>query len=152
MRTIRELGDLAGRRVLLTGGAGHIGLAAAESVIEVGASVVVLDVDARVCADRAAALGARALPLPCDLSSEESSRQAVRQAIKMLGGIDVLIHCAAYVGTTQIPGWAVPFEQQSVAAWDRALRVNLTAAFVMAQEARAALLASGHGSVILLAS
>ena len=70
----------------------------------------------------------------------------------MLGGLDILIHCAAYVGTTQIPGWAVPFEQQTVAAWDSALRVNLTAAFVMAQEGQAALVASGHGSIILFTS
>src|SRR5438132_3582388 len=152
MRTVRELGDLAGRRVLLTGGAGHIGLACAECMIELGATVVVLDVDAQSCEARAATLAPRALSLTCDLSSEQACRLAVRQAIKMLGGLDILIHCAAYVGTTQIPGWAVPFEQQSVAAWDRALRVNLTAAFVMVQEARAALLASGHGSVILLAS
>ena len=46
----------------------------------------------------------------------------------------------------------MPFEQQTVAAWDSALRVNLTAAFVMAQEGRDALLASGHGSIILFAS
>ena len=138
--------------MLLTGGAGHIGLAAAESVIELGASVVILDVDAQACQQRAAALGPRALPLPCDLASEEAARAAVRRAIEMLGGLDVLIHCAAYVGTTQIPGWAVPFEQQTVAAWDTALRVNVTAAFVAAQEGRTALLASGHGSIILFSS
>ena len=136
----------------MTGGAGHIGLACAESVIELGATVVVLDVDARACEERAAALGPRALPLTCDLSSEEASRLAVREAIRTLGGLDILIHCAAYVGTTQVPGWAVPFEQQTVAAWDRALRVNLTAAFVMAQEGQAAPVASGHGSIILFAS
>ena len=39
-----------------------------------------------------------------------------------------------------------------MAAWDNALRVNLTAAFVMAQEGRAALSASGYGSIVLFAS
>src|SRR2546422_4202582 len=152
MRTIRELSSLGGGRVLLTGGAGHVGLAAAESLIELGARVVLLDLDKRACEERAAALGDRALPLACDLSDEQGTRLAVRQAIEMLGGLDVLIHCAAYVGTTQRPGWAVPFEQQSVAAWDSALRVNLTAAFVMAQEGHAALRASGHGTIVLFAS
>ena len=109
MRSVRELSDLGGRRVLLTGGAGHIGLAAAESVIELGASVVILDVDARACQERAAELGPRVLPLPCDLSNEEAARSAVRRATEMLGGLDILIHCAAYVGTTRAPGWAVPF-------------------------------------------
>ncbi|MBE3117645.1 MAG: SDR family oxidoreductase, partial [Candidatus Atribacteria bacterium] len=76
----------------------------------------------------------------------------MRAAIKSFGGLDILIHCAAYVGTTPVPGWSVPFDQQTVAAWANALRVNLTAAFVLAQEAREALSASGHGSIILFSS
>ena len=43
-------------------------------------------------------------------------------------------------------------EGQRVAAWDAAMRVNLTSAFVMVQEARKVLAASGHGSVIFFAS
>jgi NAD(P)-dependent dehydrogenase (short-subunit alcohol dehydrogenase family) len=49
-------------------------------------------------------------------------------------------------------GWAVPFGEQTVEAWDRALRVNLTSAFVLVQEARDLLGASGAGSVILFGS
>jgi NAD(P)-dependent dehydrogenase (short-subunit alcohol dehydrogenase family) len=49
-------------------------------------------------------------------------------------------------------GWAVPFEEQTVDAWDAAIRVNLTSAFIIAQEARIALAASGHGSVIFFGS
>jgi NAD(P)-dependent dehydrogenase (short-subunit alcohol dehydrogenase family) len=69
-----------------------------------------------------------------------------------MDGLDILIHCAAYVGTTQVAGWAAPFEQQSVAAWDAAMRVNLTSAFILVQEAGQALAESTHGSVILISS
>jgi len=41
----------------------------------------------------------------------------------------VLINNAAFVGTSELTGWAVPFEEQTVETWRRALEVNLTAAF-----------------------
>ena len=69
-----------------------------------------------------------------------------------MGGLDILVHSAAFVGTSAIPGWSVPFPEQTVAAWDAGMRVNLTSAFVIAQEAREALAASGNGSVVLVSS
>ena len=152
MRALRELMDLTGRKALLTGGAGHLGRACAEALLELGASVAILDRDPDACRARAAEFGPQAVPLPCDLADEAATRAAVPTALRLLGGLDILVHCAAYVGTTQTHGWAVPFEQQEVAAWDAALRVNLTAAFVLAQEARTPLAASGRGSIILFSS
>lgn len=148
--------DLTGRKAVITGGAGHIGLAAGEALTELGATVAVLDIDASACQARAKVLsqagGAAAIPLPCDLTDEESTRAAMNNALERMGGLDILIHCAAYVGTTQVPGWAVPFEKQTVKAWDAAMRVNLTSPFIMVQEAQKALASSGHGSVIFFGS
>ena len=152
MRTLSELMDLSHRRALLTGGAGYIALAAAEALIELGAQVAILDQGVDACRERAARLGPNAVPFPCDLLDEQATRATVRQVIRTLGGLDILIHCAAYVGTSQVPGWAVPFEQQTLATWDNALRVNLTSAFVLAQEAKDALAATGRGSIILVSS
>lgn len=152
MKKIAELGSLAGRRALLTGGAGNIGQAVAETLIELGARVAITDMDKDACEHRADALGSNTLPLFCDLTDELATRETVRAAIQSLGGLDILIHCAAYVGTTGVPGWGVPFDQQTVSAWDNALRVNLTSAFVLAQEAREVLSVSGHGSIILFSS
>jgi NAD(P)-dependent dehydrogenase (short-subunit alcohol dehydrogenase family) len=144
--------NLSGRRALISGGAGHIGFVCAEGLHELGATVALLDKEARGCEDCAGRLGSKTLALSCDLSDEASTRSAVGEAIKKLGGLDILIHCAAYVGTTKIPGWSVPFENQSVDAWDQAMRVNVTAAFVLAQQAREALKDSKHASIILFGS
>ena len=157
MRSLRELMDLSERRALVTGGAGHLGLAVGEALMEAGARVAVLDLDVAACQQRADALSraypkGRALAVSCNLTDERATRGAVRTVLQDLSGLDILIHCAAYVGTTKVPGWAVPFDQQTVEAWDAAMRVNLTSAFVMVQEARETLVASGHGSVILIAS
>lgn len=142
-RSLSSLGDLTGRSVLAAGGAGHIGRAAVEALVELGAEVAVCDI---------AEPEQAAIWIPCDLTSEAESRAAVREAVERLGRIDVLLHCAALVGQTELAGWSVPFEEQSVEAWNRALGVNLTSAFVLVQEAREALAASGRGSVILFGS
>lgn len=154
MRSLSELMDLTGRAALVTGGAGHIGLAACEALLELGSSVAVLDLDPNACRTRVAELSTKghALAIPCDLTDERATRTSVREVVQNLGHLDILVHCAAYVGTTQVPGWAVPFDRQTVKAWDAALRVNLTSAFVMVQEAQQALSSTGQGSVILFGS
>jgi NAD(P)-dependent dehydrogenase (short-subunit alcohol dehydrogenase family) len=156
MRTLAELMDLTGRQALLTGGAGQLALAVGEALVELGATVAVADLDASACAERARVLShhgkGRAWPLPVDLLDERATRAAVQDVLRAEGSLAILIHCAAYGGTTTVPGWAVPFAEQTVKAWDDALRVNLTAAFVLAQEASEALARSGHGSVILFSS
>jgi NAD(P)-dependent dehydrogenase (short-subunit alcohol dehydrogenase family) len=156
LRPIRELADLSGRRALVCGGAGHLGSAACEALVELGAGVCVADIDgerAHARAQELAALGnGRVVGLECDLADEASTRAVVHRATDELGGLDVLVHAAALVGTSELAGWAVPFAEQGVEAWEEALRVNVTSAFVVVQEARDLLAASGHGSVILFGS
>jgi NAD(P)-dependent dehydrogenase (short-subunit alcohol dehydrogenase family) len=143
MRTLSELRDLSGRRALVAGGAGRLGSAACDALTELGAAVAVVDLRAE---------GAREVEIVCDLADEDAARVALLEVVEALGGLDVLVHCAALVGSSELDGWAVPLERQTVTAWRRALDVNLTSAFVLAQEAAPALRKSGHGSVILFGS
>jgi NAD(P)-dependent dehydrogenase (short-subunit alcohol dehydrogenase family) len=149
-RTVRELGDLSGRRVLVTGGAGHVGRVVAETMVEGGAAVVLCDLPDAGLDEAAASVGG--IALPCDLRDEAETRRAVSCSADALGGLDVLVHCAALVGTSDLNGWAVPFSEQSLAAWDAAFRVNLTAAFVLSQQAAPALRAAARGSIIFFSS
>ena len=147
---------LSGRTALVIGGAGHIGLAVGEALVELGASVGILDLDPAECERRVEDLSHIrpncAMAIACDLLDEPATRDAVEKVIKELGSLDIAVHCAAYVGTTLMPGWGVPFQQQTISAWDAAMRVNLTSAFIIVQTAKEALASRGHGSVILLAS
>jgi len=59
---------------------------------------------------------------------------------------------AAIAGITPLAGWKEPLEKQTEEAWNAAMKINLTAAFSLVQEARPYLKASGHGSVILVSS
>ncbi|MBI4370271.1 MAG: SDR family oxidoreductase [Elusimicrobia bacterium] len=156
MRTIKSLSDLSGRVALVTGGAGHIGMAMGAALVEAGGRVCILDADQSACAQTAEILE-KIRPqsvffVAADLSREKDVRRAIREVQEKAGLIDILIHCAAYVGTTEIPGWAVPFEEQTTDAWRQAMEVNATSAFIMVQEAKKSLEASGHGSVILIGS
>lgn len=156
MRSVTEMMNLSGRKALVTGGAGHIGRAVGEGLLEMGATLSVLDLDIATCENAAEGLrgtGDRQVSaIPCDLTDEQATRSAIHQAVADMGGLDILVHCAAYIGDTRIPGWAVPFEEQTIDAWDAAVRVSLTSAFILAQEARESLSVSGYGSVILFAS
>lgn len=156
LRPVRQLMDLCGRKALVTGGAGHIGSVACDTLVELGASVGVVDLDesgCQKCVERLCQFRTGcAIGVPCDLTHEKQTREAVREVVQRLNGLDIIIHSAAYVGTTAVPGWAVPFEEQAVEAWDAAMRVNLTSILVIMQETGEMLRTSGRGSVILLSS
>lgn len=156
MKTLKELMDLHGRVALITGGAGHIGSALAEALLEQGTLTVVHDRDETTCTRAVDGFRARGLDrvdwIAADLLDEAQTRGIVRTTLKRHGRLDILIHCAAFVGTTAFPGWAEPMERQSTEAWEAALRVNLTDAFVLVQEAASALKASGKGSVVFVSS
>jgi NAD(P)-dependent dehydrogenase (short-subunit alcohol dehydrogenase family) len=157
MRSISQLSDLTGRSALITGGAGHIGMVGADALMELGANVTLIDKDEDLCQKQCGLLNqkgykAKAFFVVVDVGDEKALRQSVHQANQMMGGLDIIMHSAAFVGTTQFPGWVVPFEQQTVQAWDVCMRINSTAAFVLIQEALPYLSNTGRGSVILISS
>lgn len=156
MRPITGLMDLTGRKALVTGGVGHIGIAVAETLLELGATISVLDLDpesSRQWGEIRSKQPENVGPaIACDLRDENATRASIDQITGAMNGLDILVHCAAYVGTTNEPGWAVPFEEQTVQAWDDAIKTNLTSVFIMVQQAQTALAESGHGSIILFSS
>lgn len=143
MKSIAELMSLRGRRALVVGGAGHIGSAMCDALRECGATVAVADMTRSTDAGEF---------FEIDLHDLSATRDLPRRVVKQLGGLEILIHAAAFVGTSQLPGWAVPFADQSASAWEDAFRVNLTSAFVLAQSACEELSRTKHGSIVLVSS
>jgi NAD(P)-dependent dehydrogenase (short-subunit alcohol dehydrogenase family) len=141
---------------LITGGAGHIGHVIGESLAELGASVAVLDIDQTAAGASASEIAhsykVKTLAIAVDLTDITAVQSAPKRVVAEFGRLDIVIHSAAYGGDTRFPGWAVPFDEQTIEAWDRALRVNLTSAFALAQAARQPLIDSGHGSIVLISS
>jgi len=137
-RSLKDMMDLTGRVALITGGAGYIGRAVASGLKELGATVVTTDIcDADI---------------DLDLQDGELVKSLPSRIAAGYGGLDILVHCAAYVGTSDLKGWAVPFEDQTVETWRTAMEVNLTSFFTLVQAATPYLKESGKGSVIAMSS
>lgn len=155
-RRIAELTDLTGRVALVTGAAGHLGRVLTETMAELGASLAVLDLEARDCEGLADVLmrdfRIGALPLAVDLTDDVQVRAVPSAVIERFGRLDVLVNCAAMVNTVNLSGWIAPFAEQGLEPWRRALETNLTAPFVLTQACVAALGESGHGSIVNVGS
>lgn len=155
-RSLRDMMSLDGRVALVTGGGGHIGAAACEALAELGAGIAVLDKD-ESCSEVARRVGecfgVDAHALRVDLADEEATRAASEKVVDRFGRLDIVVNNAALTGTGgRIEGWAVPFAEQAIGSWRDAMDVNLTAPFVLSQACHEALAASGHGSIVNVAS
>lgn len=147
--------SLEGRVALVTGGAGHLGRVFTNALLELGARIVLVDRDAGGLEAATQHLGEardRVRAIAVDLLDEAATARVVPEAVGAWGRLDVLVNNAAFTGASGISGFAVPFAQQSLEAWNAAMRVNLGAVFQLTQAARSALEASGHGSVVNVSS
>jgi len=155
MVTISALMSLRGRRALITGAAGGLGKIMVQTLAELGADLVLLDrVDTPISAladEAEKTWGVDAAVHYCDLESQ-TDRDDLIARLNQEGQLDILINNAAFVGTSGLQGWGVPFAEQSVETWRRALEVNLTAAFQLCQGLAPLLQISGHGSIINIGS
>ncbi len=155
MKSLKELQSLQGRVALITGGAGHLGRMFAEVAAELGAMLVLADRDPAVkgVADEIA----KRFEVSCTASIVDlADRKAVAELPASVGAshgrLDILVNNAAFTGASNIPGWAVPFSEQSAEAWMAAMDVNLLAPFLLTQQAAPLLSKSGSGSVVNVAS
>ncbi len=80
--------------VVLSGAAGGLGRAMAEGFVAKGARVALLDRDGEGVRTLAAALGAQALAIPCDITDEAACTKAIQQVLDTFGGVDVLMNNA----------------------------------------------------------
>lgn len=156
MTTIKELMNLQGRRAVITGAAGGLGKRMADTLAELGANLVLVDQASSDCQSLAETLAARwgvnIQCRQCDLEQQDQ-RTALMEWLKSSGeGLNILINNAAFVGTSGLQGWAVPFDKQTVDTWRRAMEVNLTAVFDLCQGLSPLLKVAEGASIINIAS
>lgn len=147
---------MSGRRVLITGGAGHLGRVMAEALAELGAAIIILDRPDAQFGDIQSVLmhkwNASCVCIECDLESEEERNRAIQEVKSDGKGLNCVINNAAFGGTTALEGWVTQFEAQSLATWRRALEVNLTAPFHFSQAFTPELRAARGGNIINITS
>jgi meso-butanediol dehydrogenase / (S,S)-butanediol dehydrogenase / diacetyl reductase len=119
---------LEGKRVLITGGASGIGAATAARFLEEGSAVCVLDRDSKAREQIRQKLPDLAGTVDADVSNLKQVQTAFDDAVRLMGGVDVLINNA---------GISIrhDFLKITPEEWDKVIAVNLTGVFYMAQTA-----------------
>lgn len=95
-KSYKGSGRLTGRRALITGGDSGMGRAAAIAYAREGADVAINyfpteEPDAKQVTELIVAAGRKAVPIPGDLREESFCKQLVEQAMKALGGLDIVV-------------------------------------------------------------
>ena len=130
----RAAGKLEGKVALITGGDSGIGRAVAVLFAREGADIAIVYLrqeqrDAEQVREVVEALGRRALLLPADLRRLPTCRRVVRETVKTLGGLDILVNNAAF--QQHQPG----IEAVTDAQVARTLQVNVQAMFAVTRAA-----------------
>lgn len=119
----RNLLNMAGRNVLVTGAAQGIGLATAQLLYELGAQLTLVDASAERLQEAAQGFdAARVLALPASVTDRPQIQGVVDEAARRFGGVHGLVNNAGIVRAAMI-------DKMTAEHWQQVIDVNLTGVF-----------------------
>jgi len=123
---------LQGKAVLITGAAKRLGRASALALAQAGADVAITfnhsAREAQHTVIDVSSLGVRAVALRCDVTDGKSVKSAVKETVKELCGIDILVNNAANYETAE-------FDELTLKQWDAIFASNTRGPFLVSQQA-----------------
>ena len=142
--------SFSGRIVVVTGAASGIGRSVATHLASLGANLVLADLNGErvdeVASELTQSHGVDVVTVAGDQSDSDVVEKTIRVAIENFGGLDGVVLNAGIAVT----GRLTDLSEQD---WERALRVNLSSAFLLAQASMTALMNQGMGgSLVFMAS
>lgn len=142
-----SLFSLEGKVALITGGAGGIASGLAKGFAAAGARLVLADLDERVVsrAEAFRSAGAEAMALRFDVTDPAAVAGAFDDLVAQFGRVDIVVNNAGIIVRK-------PFLELSIEEWKRVIDVDLTACFIVAQEAARRMVAQGWGRIINMGS
>jgi 3-oxoacyl-[acyl-carrier protein] reductase len=135
------LKPLEGKRALVTGAAGTMGLAVVKGLLDDGCRVALLDVNAERTRSLAGELGSAALPFSFDIGDADAVRKGYPAIERALGPVDILVNNAGILSNNKVEG-------TDAGEWRRVLAANLDGAFYLAQQAVPGMKARRWGRII----
>jgi len=122
---------LQGKTALITGGAKRLGRYSALALAELGADIAITFLSSAKEAQHTVidlgSFGVRAFAIRCDITDEKSVKAAVRETVRDLGGIDILLNNAANYET-------VEFDRITIKQWDAIFASNTRGPYLVTRE------------------
>jgi NAD(P)-dependent dehydrogenase (short-subunit alcohol dehydrogenase family) len=143
------MAELENKVAIVTGAASGIGRATAVALAREGAQVVVSDVDEAGGQETVRLIeqqGGEAIFVKTDVSDPDAVKALVDEAVDTYGKLDVMVNNAG------IGGEAALLADYSLENWDRVIGINLSGVFYGMKYAIPAMLESGGGSIVNVAS
>lgn len=155
-RVIDKLINLDGRIAMVTGAAGNVGQEISQTLSELGADLILVDhpdsnltnIERKIKKNN----NAKLYSYYCDLEDEASRSALIKDIKKNHKKINILINNAAFIGSSNLDGWVSNLQDQSLTSWRRAIEVNLTAPFHLAQKLQPLLNDSMGANIINIGS
>ena len=141
--------DLENKVALITGAGSGIGRAIAVLYALEGAKTVVSDIDEKGGQETLALIkskGGEAIFIKADTSVADENRKLVEQTVRQFGGLHIAVNNAGIAGPLS------PLADYPIDGWDRVIRVNLSGVFYGMHYQIPAMITSGGGSIVNMAS
>jgi D-sorbitol dehydrogenase (acceptor) len=133
---------LEGKSALITGSARGIGRAFAEAYVREGARVAIADINIERARQTAGEIGTAAYAVQMDVTSQQSSDDAVGACVAEAGGIDILVNTAALFDLA-------PIVEISRDSYDRLFSINVAGTLFTMQAVAKQMIAQGRGGKII---
>ncbi|MCF2707036.1 SDR family oxidoreductase [Arcanobacterium haemolyticum] len=141
--------DITGKKAFVTGSSRGIGLTLARGLARAGATIALHGIDPKETNEAATALreetGATVHSFAFDVTDPEAVKTGVADIIAALGGLDILVNNAGIQRRH-------PFTEFPVSDWNAIVAVNLTAAFLVAQQVAPTFIEQGSGKIVNIGS
>lgn len=143
--TILDEFSLEGKVAIVTGAGRGLGKAMAKGLAEVGADIVVAELQKNLAEESAADLaeiGVNTLPVQTDVTNVHSVKEMVSRALDNWSKVDILLNNAGVCRN-------IPAEKMSEEEWDKVINVNLKGVFLCAREVGKHMIERGGGGAII---
>lgn len=144
---MKNLFDVKGKKAIVTGGSRGLGKGMAQGLHDAGVELVIMGTSEKIIkvAEEMNSLDAPVHGVIANFKDTENVIKCFEEAMGILGDLDILVNNAGM----QIRHPSVEFPLED---WETVLRVNLTSAFILCQQAGKIMLNKGYGKIINTAS
>lgn len=158
MKNVKDLFDITGKTVIITGGAGFLGQIYSETIAESGGVPIILDIDYKRITKLIARLkgeyGINPSGYLCDITNKKEIEEVKEKIVSRYGHIDVLINNAAIdPKVTHNSGVNLSrFENFQISQWNLEISVGLTGAMLCSQVFGSEMLKKKQGIILNISS